>query len=368
MKNRAIIPLVVGLAVGLVAVKLGVDVVKKARAGNGNGDMQGVVVAQQLIPMGAEIKPNMLSLAKTNKALAPQGAVDDPKKLAGRVVRTQIPRGVPVIEEMLAAPGTPAGMASLVPSGYRAVAVKVDEDSSVGGFLKPGCRVDVAAVLCIRSPSGSETISKVILQDVTIGAVGQSLTGEGDTSAASLSRSVTLLVKPEEVAMLHLAATQGKIRLAMRHYEDIGAGKTQIAREGELDPDRPSEQNKKKEDGGFLSGLAKLFQREQPRTGEAPKPAWAAQLERKSVPIEVKPPFVVTMINGSNVEALAFENARSVRRVDGSKLSAPLAHANDAEPGRGDEPGRISRSDSAEPAQNAPVEPEAAIQAVRSGE
>ena len=321
MKHRAIIPLVVGLGVGLVAVKLSMDVVQRARANNNGEDMASVVVAQQLIPMGVEVKPAMLSVTKTSKTLAPQGAFDDPKKLSGRVVRTQIPKGVPVIEEMLAAPGTPAGMASLVPSGYRAVAVKVDEDSSVAGFLKPGCRVDVAAIMCVRSAKGpSETISKVILQDVMGGAVGQSLTGD-TASNANLSRSVTLLVKPEEVAVLHLAATQGKIRLAMRHYEDQGPAAESIARENELDGSTPTPQGKSNPEGGFLSGLAKLLKPETEPAG-AKKPAWAMRMSRNES-AQGPSVHVVTVHKGSAVEALTFESADSVRRVGSATRTPP---------------------------------------------
>lgn len=346
MKNRAIIPLVIGLTVGLIAVKLSVDVVQKARAGNNNESLLSVVVAQQLIPMGAEIKPGMLSVTKTSKNLAPQGSSDDPKKLAGRVVRTQIPKGVPVIEEMLAAAGTPAGMASLVPSGYRAVAVKVDEDSSVAGFLKPGCRVDVAAVLSVRPTNGpSETISKIILQDITVGAVGQSLTGEGD-SATNLSRSITLLVKPEEVAVLHLAASQGKLRLAMRHYEDVGASaRESVSRESELDPGAPGKESKKSDEGGLLSGLVKLFQRDEAKnTSEAPKPAWVAQMAQRGEPAQVTLPYTVTVFNGAAVESVPFENSRSVHRVCAGAGQVPgvLASTGDAGPGRSGESSRMA--------------------------
>ena len=353
MKNRAIIPLVVGLAVGLVAVKLSIDLVQRARAAGGSDDMLSIVVAQQTIPMGIEIKPAMLSVTKTSKGLAPQGGFVDPKKLAGRVVRSGVPKGMPIIEEMLAAPGTPAGMASLVPAGYRAVAVKVEEDTSVAGFLKPGCHVDVAAVMCVKSNTGgaSETISKILLQDVTIAAVGQSLTGDTESSA-TLSRSVILLVKPEELALLHLAASQGKLRLAMRHYDDIGDKAARVARESDLDPSTKG-QDGKPQDSGFLSGLGKLFQREQP-TGEAPKPAWAGQLEKKSEPTE----FVVNLMQGSKVEALAFENSSSMQRVSGGRATNALAAA-DAAPAKGAGPNRTTVA-AGEPAENdvpaAPVE------------
>lgn len=331
MKNRAMIPLVIGLGVGLVAVKLSVDVVQKARAAGANDDIMSIVVAQQTIPMGVEIKPEMLSLAKSSKTLAPQGGFLDPKKLVGRVVRTPVPKGMPVIEEMLAPPGTPAGLSSLVPAGYRAVAVKVEEETSVAGFLKPGCRVDVVALMNLRgTKNGSaQTVSKVLLQDVTIGAVGQSLTGDAGSSA-TLSRSVTLLVKPDDVPVLHLAATQGKIRLAMRHFDDQGADAAHVATESELMPGEQSKENDK--ESGFLSGLAKMFQPEQTPV-QTPKPAWATQLERKSEPAVSRPPFVMTIMQGSNVEAVAFENSSSMQRIDAARATA-LASARNALPNR----------------------------------
>ncbi len=341
MKNRAIIPLAIGLVVGLIAVKLSIDVVKKAQAANGDGNMTRIVVAQQTIPMGVEVKPAMLSVSKTSKSLAPQGAFVAIDDLAGRVVNTQIPKGVPVIEEMLAAPGTPAGMASLVPNGYRAVAVKVDEFSSVGGFLKPGCRVDVAAMLSVRAPGRpAETISKIVLQNVMVGAVGQSLTGEG-SSAASVSRSVTLLVKPDEVPVLHMAATQGKIRLAMRHYEDAGAADVATATEDQLLPQEPVKDAGSKEDT-LLSGLAKLFQAKQPTNTGAVTPQWAAAMNEKQATV-IKPPFTVTVIQGGAAEAITFEDSRSMQRVNGrSRMPGVLAAAS-ARNSAGPSPDRMGR-------------------------
>lgn len=308
MKNRALIPLAIGLVVGLIAVKYSVDVVKKARAAGGE-DMLQVVIAQETIPMGVEIKPNMLSVSKAVRALAPQGSFEEPVKLKGRVARSQIPKGVPVIEEMLAAPGTPAGMASLVPAGYRAVAVRVDEFTSVGGFIKPGCRVDVAAVMNVRTDKGSETISRVILQDVTVGAVGQSLTGEGDTSAANISRSVTLLVKPEEVPVLNLAATQGQIRLALRHFSDGVSNSNNYATDEQLAPDRP------KEKGSFFSGLMKLIQHGSQETS-APKPDWANRPPEESKAVPVSTTHVMTVISGNTAQTIAFQSPDSAVRVN----------------------------------------------------
>jgi len=326
MNNRAIIPLIIGAVVGLVAIKLSIDVVKRARASTTTEDLVRVVVAKQMIPVGAEIKESMISVAKTSRTLAPKGIFSDPKKVVGRVTKAQIPRGVPVIEEMLAPPGTPPGMASLVPPGYRAVAVKVDEYSSVGGFIKPGCRVDVAAVMTVRSPEGRpETISKVILQNVLVGAVGQSLTGD-DKPDANLSRSVTLLVKPEEVPILHLAASKGVIRLALRHYEDGSPSPVEPATDDQLLGQEGSEKQKADQppDGGKQGGglfgklLAGLLK---PRTPQQRVPQFVGAVQKKTEP------FVVMLMQGDEVETITFKDESSVCRLATNKQAGSAGAA-----------------------------------------
>lgn len=345
MKNRALIPLAIGLVVGLIAVKYSVDVVKKARASSTSEDMLHIVVAQQPIPMGVELKATMLSVTRTSRNLAPQGSFEDPKKLVGRVVRSPIPKGLPVIEEMLAAPGTPPGMASLVPAGYRAVAVKVDEFSSVGGFIKPGCRVDVAATMSVKGPTGTpQTISRVILQDVTVGAVGQSLTGEVEAGPATVTRSVTLIVKPEEVPILHLSATQGQIRLALRHYDDASQVAASTTNEDELTGAKPVAAKEPTE--SFLSILAKMFETPQAK-GPAPRQAWPKDLTERNKLLKVHNPYVMTVISGSAVQSVAFQDGSSTKRVDANTL--PHGSAMASAGGRQDMPTR-------EPARPEPVE------------
>jgi len=323
MSNRALVPLIVGLIVGLIAIKLTVDMVKRARAATSNEDLVSAVVAREAIPVGVELKESMLSVAKTSRGLAPKGIFHSVKDLVGRVTKMQIARGVPVIEEMLAPPGTPPGMASLLPPGYRAVAVRVDEFTSVGGFLRPGCRVDVAAVMTVRRRRASpETISKVILQNVLVGAVGQSLTDEGETGA-NLSRSVTLIVKPEEVPILHLAATRGRIRLALRHYDDASPNRSAVATEAQLIPEPTQSQNAQKggTKAGLLGGLFKTLLASRKPTGR-----WAGASQASSQQqAAVSRPFVVTLMQGDAVETIAFASESSMQRLDAKKFRGGMA-------------------------------------------
>jgi pilus assembly protein CpaB len=215
MKSRAIIPLVVGLAVGGIAIKVFFNVLKKAK-GSGVSDTVEVVRAAADIAPTIEIGESMVTLMAVPKPLLPDGVYTDAKQVIGRVSSQMIPKGMPITPSLLAPEGTPPGMVAMIQDGYRAVAIQVDEIAGVGGFIKPGARVDV--VMVVTGQGRNSSISRVILQNVEVLAVGQKT--EAGSQGAAVTRSVTVLVKPEEASKLHLASTKGKLRLAMRSQDD----------------------------------------------------------------------------------------------------------------------------------------------------
>jgi len=232
MKTRAIIPLVVGLAVGTVAIKLFADVLQKARQERAASIVH-VVCASVDIPPTAQIRESMIAVKPVPKSLVPKDVFLDPKEVIGRVARLTVPSGMPILASLLSPKGTPPGLATRIKEGYRAVAVQVDEFAGVAGWVKPGSLVDVVAVMNLSGGGIRNTISKTILEKVEVLAVGQEIVNEGDASA-SLARSVTLLVRPEDVPKLHLAATKGKIRLAMRNQKDFSLAETAATTDKDL--------------------------------------------------------------------------------------------------------------------------------------
>jgi Flp pilus assembly protein CpaB len=137
--------------------------------------------------------------------------------LIGRVAIKTIPAGVPILPTMLAPRGSLPGLVVAIPDGYRAYTVKIDEASGVAYRVNPNDFVDVIVVMQVKRGRESETISKIILQNVAVGAVGQSVDQDADGKVA---KSVTLLVPAEEVPKLHLAQSRGQLSLAMRGMED----------------------------------------------------------------------------------------------------------------------------------------------------
>lgn len=219
MKGKAYIPLVVGLVVGVLAIKLTFDYVRKAKGTTSGGDSVTVVRARAPIPMAVEVTSEMIETVPVPRTLVPVDCFRKKEDVLGRVTSVMIPKDMVVAGSLLAPKGTAPGIEARIPAGYRAVAVKIDESSGVAFFVKPGSKVDVVAVMTIQKDRGQETISKTILSDIEVGAVGTELAKTGDKGSVT-SKSVTLLVRPEDVPKLHLASSRGKILLAMRNQVD----------------------------------------------------------------------------------------------------------------------------------------------------
>jgi pilus assembly protein CpaB len=214
MKPRSLIPLIIGLVVGFFAIKMGVDMIKRAKGAE--GDQRNVLVSAKQIESASRIEESMVKPRGVAAGLVPADAFSDAKALVGRVTLLTIPPGVPITKAMLAPPGAEPGLRARIPGGHRAVSVSVNEESAVAGFLTPGAHVDVSAV---NQKAGT---SKLILTDVEVGAVGQSLNQVGpDGKSVKVSKSVTLFLKPSQVEVLNAhAGSKGTIRLALRGHGD----------------------------------------------------------------------------------------------------------------------------------------------------
>lgn len=165
----------------------------------------------------------MLTSKEVPTALVPSGSFSDPKKVVGRVSKMTIPTGIVVSQNLLAPPGATPGLNSVIPPGLRAVSVRVDEASAVAGFVKPGDHVDVYAGSRGRGRNAGK--SGLILSDIEVGAVGQSMQEVGpDGKTVGKYKSVTLFLDPDLVPILDAASGSGRIRLALRGHSDRDKG------------------------------------------------------------------------------------------------------------------------------------------------
>jgi pilus assembly protein CpaB len=190
--------------------------------------LRGVAVAKVAIPVGSKIIAEQLTLVQFPQESTPDGAFDTVEKLAGRVAVVNIAAREPITEARLAPEGTAAGLSAIIPEGYRAMTVKVDDVVGISGFIQPGTLVDVVVVITPTNNGAlaQDPISKIVLQNIKVLANGQNIDKPESEREANSVKAVTLLVTPEQAEKLALASSEGKLQLVMRNSIDQGDEQT----------------------------------------------------------------------------------------------------------------------------------------------
>ena len=177
-----------------------------------------VVVAAADLPFGTKLKREMLKTLPYYKESLPAGYLTDAAKLEGRVTVLPLKQNEPIIEARLAPESiTSGGVSAVVTPGKRAIAVKGDKVIGISGFVQPGNRVDV--VVTLTEPKTKTEVSKLVIENIPVLASGTEIQQNADGKPAPVD-VYTLEVDPEQGEKLALAATQGKLQLALRNITD----------------------------------------------------------------------------------------------------------------------------------------------------
>jgi pilus assembly protein CpaB len=223
----------------------------------------------------------------------PDGAFNRPQDLIGRGVVQHIVAREPIIDSRLAAKGSGGGLASMIPPGMRAVAIRVNDVAGVAGFVTPGMRVDV---LISGTPTNQQTatlgtLTKTMLQNVEVLSAGQDYKKDAEGKPVVV-QVVNLLVTPEQAEMLSLASTQTTIQLVLRNPLDRDVAKTNGTAVALL----------------FKGGnLAQEHEPAPPRAERAPAPVRKVA----EAPVRRDPPFTMQIITGTKKADITFHAAES---------------------------------------------------------
>ena len=216
MRSRGLLMLFIAAIAGLAAV------VMAARWMQGqNGNQGRIAIANADIELGGRISREMVRMADWPQGSVPAGAFEDPAALEGRVVLVAMQRGEPLTEARLAPVGTKGGLSAVVPTGKRAMTVRVNDVVGVAGFALPGTYVDV--MVNTQDEGGARndrdhSISKIVLERILVLAVAQE--ADRDTTRPKVVNAVTLEVSPDEAELLDLARSVGNLSLVLRNQID----------------------------------------------------------------------------------------------------------------------------------------------------
>lgn len=180
-----------------------------------------ILVANADLPAGQRLETRHLVTQQWPAGTLPTGHLSKPDQALGRVLRGPLVKGEVILAAKLAPEGLAGGLSAVVPEGYRAMTVHVDEVIGVGGFLQPGDRVDVLLTVNKGAFQG-DPASRVVLQDVPVLTVGEKVNEEAEGSKIKRQKVtvVTLQLKLEQAERLALGANEGKVILALRNQGD----------------------------------------------------------------------------------------------------------------------------------------------------
>ena len=191
-----------------------------------------VVVANADLSLGSELRRDDLKTIEWPVSAVPEGAFEDANALIGRGLISSIVRHEPILSGKLSSKEAGSGLPPIIPTGKRAMSVRVNEVIGVAGYVLPGTRVDVIATQATNR--GEEMTSKVVLSNVQVLTAGTRVEHDTKENKPMQVTVVTLVVTPEEAEKLTLASTEGKIQLALRNPLDLESPETPGIKPGML--------------------------------------------------------------------------------------------------------------------------------------
>ena len=181
-----------------------------------------VLVASRDINLGAKLSGGDLDWVEWPENALPKGAVvksDQPNAeevFTGQIAKAPIYEGEPIRSQRLI--DTEKGfMAAILPKGKRAIAVSVEAETTAGGFILPGDKVDL---ILTRESGDSSAYSETILENVRVLAIDSTTAGEQDQKNLSPQRTATLELSLEQAEVVAQSQQIGTIALALRSAQD----------------------------------------------------------------------------------------------------------------------------------------------------
>jgi Flp pilus assembly protein CpaB len=234
MKNK--LPLVIAIIVGLAAIVAIRSYVKRIEELN-DAKLRGptVVAARMDIPAGVELKMEMVYPLSMPEKFIPSQAIrgsDQLKQVLGRKTLYAVKAEKPILWSDLAREAL-GGLSTIIPAGKGAFTVSISRGIK-SGLIQPGDHLDILGSFGIPKPTqplptgtatwrqGSDMVNLVLLQNVAVLAVGETMGGSArsdNTSAGDLTLALTLL----EAQTLMFAAQHGELGAVLR-----GTGATEF--------------------------------------------------------------------------------------------------------------------------------------------
>lgn len=223
-KILALLLLGIGLIFMVMAFLSGQNVKKGGETIKTELERFPVVVSTVEIQFGKPVTPEMLKVEKF--AIAPSGAFTDIGDVIGKKPLFNIGKGLPVTNQYFES----GAVAAEVREGYRAFALRLDENNVATAKIKAGDYVDVFSIFKSNSRDIEETISRLIMPKLRVLSVGSQLVNAPETTNAANEKDVNnrpvrlkammVEVPTADINTLAIAQNQGELFVVLRSPEE----------------------------------------------------------------------------------------------------------------------------------------------------
>lgn len=182
-----------------------------------------VLVANESIPMGSSLKEDRLAWEEWPETSLREAFItrdeqpDALEKYAPMIAKSSFFEGEPVREAKLVQSDS-GYLSAILPAGKRAVAMRIQADTSAGGFVLPNDHVDV---IMSYEDKDKNWITETILENVRVLAIDQ-LVEEKDGEKNQVGETATLELSSEQTEILTVSKkiANNELTLALRSVAD----------------------------------------------------------------------------------------------------------------------------------------------------
>jgi pilus assembly protein CpaB len=222
MKVRPVIVLALALFLALAAVyfaRIWLSNQSGTSAAGNQAPVVKVVAAATALKFGDRLAVENLKLIDWPAGSVPDGTFKSVDELLGpqpRVALQAIQPNELILGSKVTGPGQRASLSAVISTGMRAMTIRVNDVLGVAGFVLPGDRVDI---MLTREIVQNDPITNVLLQNVKVLGIDQK--SDQQAHDPDVVKAVTIEVTTEQAQKITLAATVGKLSLALRDVSNV---------------------------------------------------------------------------------------------------------------------------------------------------
>jgi pilus assembly protein CpaB len=226
---RPTLPLILSIALGTAAVLMvRTYITGEKQAMKKDLEPVRIVVARRNIPANEPLEVEWVAARAVPKKFVHANAIypEEVDLIISRELVYPIRAGDPILWMDFKGGERYRGFSTMIKESERAMTVRVDEMSTIAGLIQPGDHIDMLGTFKRTSDSRDSRnemeTTITLLQNVVVLAIGQITSARsGMRKDRSASGMLTILVTPEEAALLIHAQRVGKLYNVLRNPEDI---------------------------------------------------------------------------------------------------------------------------------------------------